>query len=223
MKTVAAVKEMPTLAHLGHGDYDRVYEPSDDTFLLCDALSADAADLQSRQPALCVEVGSGSGCVTAHLASLLPTSAVLSGDVNRDAVLATRATAAANGCSCRVDALLMDLLTALRPASVDVLVFNPPYVPTSEEELAQAVASHDISAAWAGGTRGRRILDRMLPALDAALSPRGVFYLLGVAENDFDEIAQALRQQAGLEVKLIAERRAQNERLWVMRASRQYQ
>ena len=117
----------------------------------------------------------------------------------------------------------MDLLTALRPASVDVLVFNPPYVPTSEEELAQAVASHDISAAWAGGTRGRRILDRMLPALDAALSPRGVFYLLGVAENDFDEIAQALREQAGLEVKLIAERRAQNERLWVMRASRQYQ
>ena len=93
----------------------------------------------------------------------------------------------------------------------------------SEEELAQAVASHDISAAWAGGTRGRRILDRMLPALDAALSPRGVFYLLGVAENDFDEIAQALREQAGLEVKLIAERRAQNERLWVMRASRQYQ
>ena len=91
------------------------------------------------------------------------------------------------------------------------------------QELAEAVESRDISASWAGGTRGRRVLDRLLPCIGPALSPRGVFYLLGVAENDFDEIAQALRQQAGLEVKLIAERRAQNERLWVMRASRQYQ
>ena len=43
----------------------------------------------------------------------------------------------------------------------------------------------------------------------AALSPRGLFYLLGVAENDRDEIAALLKEQAGLECELIAERRAQ--------------
>ena len=47
----------------------------------------------------------------------------------------------------RVDALHMDLLSALRPGSVDVLVFNPPYVPTSEEELQYALDHADISAA----------------------------------------------------------------------------
>ena len=219
MKTVPAVK-MPSLEHFTKSDYNKIYEPSDDTYLLCDALSADAPELHRRRPALCVEVGSGSGCVSAHLASLLPASAVLSGDVNRDAVLATRATAGANGASPRADALLMDLLTALRPGSVDVLVFNPPYVPTSEEELAQAVESRDISAAWAGGTRGRRVLDRLLPALAAALSPRGAFYLLGVAENEPDEIARVLAERCGLEAFLVAERRAQNERLFVMRFAR---
>lgn len=219
MKTVPPVK-MPSLEHFSTKDYDRVYEPSDDTFLLCDALSADLDELRRHRPAMCVEVGSGSGCVTAHLASLLPESALLAIDINSDATLASRATARANGVAHRVGVLRMDLLSALRPASVDVLVFNPPYVPTSEEELTEALASHDISAAWAGGTRGRRVLDVLLPRVGAALSSHGAFYLLGVAENDADEISTILRESAGFEGELIAERRAQNERLWVMRYTR---
>ena len=188
MKTVPPVKEMPSLAHLSTKDYQNVYEPSDDTFLLCDALSADVDELRRNCPALCVEVGSGSGCVTAHLASLLPAAAVLAIDVNSDATIASRATARANNVAHRVAALQMDLLAALRPASIDVLVFNPPYVPTSEEELAEALETRDISASWAGGTRGRRVLDKLLPHVGTALSPCGAFYLLGVAENDVDEV-----------------------------------
>jgi len=72
IKAVPAVREMPSLAHLGGRDYERVYEPSDDTYLLCDALTADVDELRRRHPALGVEVGSGSGCVSAHLATLLP-------------------------------------------------------------------------------------------------------------------------------------------------------
>ena len=39
---------LPDLSHLGSTDFERVYEPSDDTFLLVDALAADAASLQVR-------------------------------------------------------------------------------------------------------------------------------------------------------------------------------
>ena len=39
---------LPDLSHLGSADFERVYEPSDDTFLLVDALAADAASLQVR-------------------------------------------------------------------------------------------------------------------------------------------------------------------------------
>lgn len=209
---------LPDLSHLRAADFDAVYEPADDTFLLVDALSADAVELRRRRPALCVEVGSGSGAVLAHLGSLVGSSAaLLATDVNPAAAAAARATGAQNGR--RVDAVLADLLSALRPGCVDVLVFNPPYVPTSSEELEQAVASADISAAWAGGPRGRVVLDRLLPAVGGALSPRGVFYLLGVAENDPAEIAARLGAD-GFEATTVAERRAQNERLFVMRFAR---
>jgi hypothetical protein len=37
-------------------------------------------------------------------------------------------------------------------------VFNPPYVPTPDEE----VSRDGIARAWAGGHRGRRVIDRVL-------------------------------------------------------------
>jgi release factor glutamine methyltransferase len=161
---------LPDLSHLGPSDFEKVYEPSDDTFLLVDVLAADADFLRSLSAGLCVEVGCGSGCVVTHLATLLPPRSawLLGGDVNRDALQATAATAARNAAS--VQPVQMDLLTALRPGLVDVLVFNPPYVPTSDEELQSALQTADISAAWAGGPRGRLVLDRLLPRLGALLA-----------------------------------------------------
>jgi hypothetical protein len=41
--TKVAAVALPDLSHLSSADYERVYEPSDDTFLLVDALSADVA------------------------------------------------------------------------------------------------------------------------------------------------------------------------------------
>lgn len=216
----AAPVPLPDLTHLGSTDFERVYEPSDDTFLLVDALSAESAALRSGSPRLCVEVGCGSGCVVTHLCKLLPahSALVLAGDVNHDALLATSATARQNGVA--VQAVRMDLLCAMRPGLVDVLVFNPPYVPTSEEELEHALKHADISAAWAGGPRGRLVLDRLLPELGRLLSPSGRFYLLGVRENAPEEIAMQLREQ-GFGARTVAERRAQNERLFVMCFSRE--
>lgn len=209
---------LPDLTHLGSADYEQLYEPSDDTFLLIDALSADIAGLRQLRPAVCVELGSGSGTVITHLTSLLaPTVASLATDINRAANTATVLTGTRNGQ--RIEAVRMDLLSALRPGTIDVLVFNPPYVPTSPEELHDAEARGDISAAWAGGERGREVLDRLLPHIRTCLAPTAFFYLLGVSENDPAEISEILAAQ-GFHAETIAQRRAQNERLFVIRFSR---
>ena len=115
-----------------------------------------------------------------------------------------------------VQAVEMDLFGGFAPhfwGSVDVLLFNPPYVPTPDDE----VGGRGISAAWAGGEDGRVVIDRLLPLVGAMLSPRGVFYLLLVEDNRPEEIAALMRERYGFHAETVARRKARNEYLSVLK------
>ncbi|XP_061628400.1 methyltransferase N6AMT1 isoform X2 [Phyllopteryx taeniolatus] len=122
----------PLYAHAARGHFRDVYEPSEDSFLLMDALEKDVDELRQMRPRVCVEVGSGSGAVSAFLASMLGPSAIyFCTDVNRAAALCTAKTASRNGVS--LEPVVTDLVECLLPrlsGQVDVLLFNPPYVVT---------------------------------------------------------------------------------------------
>ena len=47
--------------------FKQIYEPSDDTFLLIDALYSDLEQLVSRKPFKCLEIGPGSGVVSLRI------------------------------------------------------------------------------------------------------------------------------------------------------------
>lgn len=97
---------------------------------------------------------------------------------------------------------------------MDVLLFNPPYVVTPSEE----VGSSGIEAAWAGGERGREVVDRFLPVVPKLLSEKGLFYLITILENNPDEIISILGK-SGLRGEVCLSTRAGNERLSVLRFS----
>ena len=81
-------------------------------------------------------------------------------DINPDALAITERTLQANQIS-NSAVVRTSLASSLLPQTADVLLFNPPYVPTEDEE----VGVPDLSAAWAGGERGRRVIDVFLPQL----------------------------------------------------------
>lgn len=210
----------PLYSHAGRGDFREVYEPAEDSFLLIDALEKDADRLQRMSPCVCLEVGSGSGVVSAFLASVVgPSALYICTDVNPAAAQCTAETASCNRVS--LQPLITDLADSLLPqlcGKVDILLFNPPYVVTPSEE----VGSTGIEAAWAGGERGREVTDRFLPAVVQLLSDKGLFYLITIAENEPEEIIRLLGQ-SGLKGESCLSTRARNERLSVLRFHRNQQ
>jgi len=229
----------PSLDHFHYSEFESIYEPAEDTFLLCDALTDrfGISSLIEYPPALVLELGCGSGAAAAHLGNLLaarglPRPATLCVDINVRACAASLRTAAANCTALHTtDAICADLLGSLLPrlaGRVDVLLFNPPYVPTDDDEViseSTALRSSSeglLAAAWAGGARGRRVIDRALPQIAACLTHsencggRGEAFFVLVDENVPDEVmAEALRW--GLDGAIVKRVTAKNERLLVMR------
>ncbi|GKT48362.1 ERF1 methyltransferase catalytic subunit MTQ2 [Colletotrichum spaethianum] len=209
-----------------HVPFERVYEPAEDSYLLLDTLSAPSETefLASRfgassspTPAapLVVEIGTGSGVVIAFIAAHARTlfghpHILASGvDLNGHACKATNATVlrarAENPDTASqswLGAAMGDLTAPLRARSVDVLVFNPPYVPSPELPAQTSGAlvadgekkttfdedSYLLSLSYAGGRDGMETTDRLIEALPGVLSERGCAYILLCAQNRPEEV-----------------------------------
>lgn len=100
---------------------------------------------------------------------------------------------------------------------VDILIFNPPYVPTEFEEIPSEAAT--IASAWAGGTDGMDVTSTLLNQLKDILSQDGVFYMVAVARNKLHSICEIL-QKDGFVVNETLKRKAGRETLSILRIYR---
>lgn len=194
----------PQIGHLTEADYEHVYEPAEDSFILLDALEADAGALRAARPALALEIGSGSGIASTFVATMFPAGdvCVLSTDINAHAADATRRTAAANGVHLNpILANLVDPLQQRVAGKVDLMLFNPPYVETENDEMTATQAGRDIGGAWAGGSFGMQVTNLVLERIPMLLAPGGRFYLVAIHQNKPDEIIARMRG-VGLECKV---------------------
>ena len=139
-------------------------------------------------------------------------------DVLPTAACATRATLQAHGVD-TVDVIQADLLSPLLAhvqRKVDLLLFNPPYVVTPDDEVYKG----GIATAWAGGRDGRVVIDRLLAQLDDILSATGRLYMVVIDQNKPDDILRELHDRWGLHGKVLLKRRADEELLSVLCVSR---
>lgn len=190
-----------------------------ETQYLHETFSPDASSSPKAIPFV-VELGTGSGVVlafiTAHAKTLFGTNQILTAGVDMNA-FACRATiktvekaqadsvAEAGGHEkphgLYLGSVMGDLAAPLRNHSVDVLVFNPPYVPTSEmpsrpetftQDLPSKTSFDDdsylLSLSYAGGKDGMETTDRLIDALPEILSSRGCAYILLCAQNKPEEV-----------------------------------
>ncbi|KAJ5595060.1 uncharacterized protein N7459_001268 [Penicillium hispanicum] len=198
-------------------------------------------DAKINHAPLIVEAGTGSGVVLGFVAAQSQEIfgrrdiLTLGTDVNRNACLATRETvntaiqkeqqqhenfspadASSELQTVHISCLTGDLCTPLRSGSVDVLLFNPPYVPTEDLPRLPTAAENDPSAmqgmsrsaifdkdsyflslTYAGGADGMETTNRLLDAIPNILSSRGVAYVLLCKQNHPDDVKDRIRRIGG--------------------------
>jgi len=173
-----------------------VYDPSEDTFLLLEAL-----DVKSGESVL--EIGTGCGLIALECARR--GANVVCTDVNPHAVDLVRHNYARNKFSVKgkFEVRLGDLFTVVKE-KFDVVVFNPPYLPTTSEERVGGW----FDVATDGGVDGLRFTKRFIYELPNHMNKGGRAYFVFSSLSDRKKLDKYLSK---LNTKIVLSRNFNDE------------
>ena len=164
----------------------RVLIPRPETELLAERA---IALLPGRTTAL--DLCCGSGCIAVSMALNAPWATVHACDLSPDALDVTRRNAGALGAA--VTLHQGNLLTAVEGLTFDVIVSNPPYIPTGDCPALQREVRQEPSMALDGGPDGLDFYRRIAQDAPRHLNPGGVL-LLEVGYDQAEAVLTLLRE-----------------------------
>ncbi len=148
----------------------------------------------AREPRRILEVGVGSGAVCGALALELPEAEIVGTDISESALEIARENLASLGVAERCELRRADLVSG---GDFDLLVSNPPYVPTAELAGLEPELLHEPRAALDGGADGLDVIRRLVEAAPKVLR-RGGWLLLEIGAGQGSRVG-ALMEAAGFE------------------------
>jgi release factor glutamine methyltransferase len=139
-----------------------------------------------------LDIGTGSGCVAVSLQKRLPRATVTATDISEAALSVARRNATQHDTP--IEFLIGSLFSPVSGRFFDLIVSNPPYIPTSDiETLDQEVRNYDPRTALDGGFDGLDIYRALIPASVGHLSPGG-WLLVEVGVGQAVDVVQLFRQ-----------------------------
>lgn len=154
-----------------------------------------------RQPLAIADVGTGSGAIAVSLAVHLPGARLVATDTSRPALGVAARNAARHAVDDRIGLVQTDLLRGLRPY-FDLIVANPPYIPSGQ--LADlAVARYEPHAALDGGPDGLDVVRRLLASVPRLLAVDGLLLVEIGAEQGAAVTALARESWPGADVAVL--------------------
>jgi release factor glutamine methyltransferase len=179
-------------------DPSQVYQPEADTCLLLDAALAEV-----KPGDRVLEAGTGSGLIARELAKV---TGVVATDINPHAAMCAH--------DAGVEVVRCNLFDAIR-GTFDLVIFNPPYLPTEPHERIDDWLEYALD----GGKTGRVVIERFAEDVGRVLSPGGRVLLLISSLTGPGEVKDLL-DAAGFSAAVVRQERVEDEVLYVLRISR---
>ena len=184
--------------------HPEVYEPAEDTFLLLDSVIASEGDYV-------LEIGSGSGLIGLYFASL--GANVICSDINPIAVELIKKNFLLNKNFLKgsFDIRIGNLFSVLDSKdSFDIIIFNPPYLPTSKKELVGGSGWFD--KAVSGGMKGLDVIQRFINQVSNYLKKNGKIYFVFSSLTDNEKLKKLIKKNNFI-FKIVNSYRFDNEKL----------
>jgi release factor glutamine methyltransferase len=125
-----------------------------------------------------VDVGTGSGAIAVALARHHPRAELTATDVSAEALEIARRNAEKHGVANRIRFSQGDLLAPVASESFDLIVSNPPYIPTGDlPKLPIGVRQYEPTLALDGGADGFAAFDRLISQARTQLVAGGCLVL----------------------------------------------
>ncbi|MDI1280531.1 MAG: release factor glutamine methyltransferase [Brevundimonas sp.] len=123
-----------------------------------------------------IDLGTGSGAILLAVLAERPAARGMGTDISSEAIAVAKENAANLDLDARASFLRTEWATGFGPGTFDVVVSNPPYIPSGDiAGLDPEVREHDPHLALDGGPDGLQAYRDLAPEIHRILKPGGVF------------------------------------------------
>ncbi|MFH0771829.1 MAG: peptide chain release factor N(5)-glutamine methyltransferase [Candidatus Omnitrophota bacterium] len=125
-----------------------------------------------------LDIGTGSGAIAVSLTKCDPLCKIIASDISEEALGLARSNAVLNGVEDRVRFILADLFLGIpENERFDLIISNPPYIPSDSYEALPLEVKCEPKLALDGGPNGLAFYRRIIPESVIWLKPEGYLVL----------------------------------------------
>lgn len=147
-----------------------------------------------------LDIGTGCGAIGLALCNACPCLRCVATDFSEEVLALALENAVKTGFQSRVEFRRGDLFEPLKEGETfDLIISNPPYIPSSEMAVLQPEVQYDPPLALEGGLNGLGVIRRLIAGAPHFLKPRG-WFLFEIGHHQADLVRQFLEENGWNEI-----------------------
>lgn len=169
--------------------------PRPDTEAIVDTLLWDLKKIKRNTPRV-VDIGTGCGAIIISSAMNFENAIYFASDISMPAIMVCYENCKRHNLLDKINLINCDLLAPFRERTIDIIVSNPPYIPSFKiKNLQKEIKDYEPRIAIDGGDDGLRMIKRIISDASRTLKSNGSLIIEVSAESQADEVIKILNSE----------------------------